>query len=174
MENFDENPNEQKINILKYPSTINPSINNKLISNKTISKLNSPKNIVIKKDNKSQTITNFLFQKIFSKYNIFNNRKEKYISSLKRFHHLNDFFNEENDSICNNKNTFSIHSIQLDNNHLRLISTRNIQEPKTSLLDNIKNNSKLFNIHYINSQKKRTDIVKYKFLLSKKNYYKKI
>ena len=112
MENFDENPNEQKINILKYPSTINPSINNKLISNKTISKLNSPKNVVIKKDNKSQTITNFLFQKIFSKYNIFSNRKEKYISSLKRFHHLNDFFNEENDSICNNKNTFSIHSIQ--------------------------------------------------------------
>ena len=174
MENFDENPNEQKINILKYSSTINPSINNKLISNKTISKLNSPKNVVIKKDNKSQTITNFLFQKIFSKYNIFNNRKEKYISSLKRFHHLNDFFNEENDSICNNKNIFSIHSIQLDNKHLRLISTRNIQGPKTSLLDNIKNNSKLFNIHYINSQKKRTDIVKYKFLLSKKNYYKRI
>ena len=32
----------------------------------------------------------------------------------------------------------------------------------------------MFNIHYINSQKKRTDIVKYKFLLSKKNYYKRI
>ena len=174
MENFDEINNEKKINILKDSSTISPSINNKLISYKTISKLNSPKNVIIKKDNKSQTITNFLFQKIFSKYNIFNNRKEKYISSLKRFHHINDFFNEENDSISNNKNTFSIHSIQLDNNHLRLISTRNIQEPKTSLLDNIKNNSKLFNIHYINSQKKRTDIVKYKFLLSKKNYYKRI
>jgi len=174
MENFVENNNEKKINILKDSSTISPSINNKLISYNTISKLNSPKNVIIKKDNKSQTITNFLFQKIFSKYNIFNNRKEKYISSLKRFHHINDFFNEENDSISNNKNTFSIHSIQLDNNHLRLISTRNIQEPKTSLLDNIKNNSKLFNIHYINSQKKRTDIVKYKFLLSKKNYYKRI
>ena len=174
MENFDENPNEQKINILKYPSTINPSINNKLISNKTISKLNSPKNVVIKKDNKSQTITNFLFQKIFSKYNFFSNRKEKCINSLKRIHYINDFFNEENDSICNNKNSFSIHSIQLDNDRLRLISTKNIQEPKTSLLDNIKKNSKLFNIHLINSHKKRTDIVKNKFLLSKKNYYKRI
>jgi hypothetical protein len=55
-----------------------------------------------------------------------------------------------------------------------LISTKNIQEPKTSLLDNMKKNSKLFNIHLINSHKKRTDIVKNKFLLSKKNYYKRI
>lgn len=170
MENFDEINHEQSINILKEPSTNK----NKLISYQTISKLNSPKNTVIKKDNKSQTSTNFLFQKIFSKYNLFNNRKENYINSLKRFHHINDFFNEENDSISNNKNAFSIHSIQLDNNRLRLISTRNIQEPKTSLLDNLKNSSKLFNIQYINSKKKRTDIVKYKFLLSKKNYYKRI
>jgi hypothetical protein len=119
-------------------------------------------------------LTNFLFKKIFSKYNFVNNRKEKYINSLKRNHYINDFFNEENDSICNNKNAFSIHSIQLDNNRLRLISTKNIQEPKTSLLDNIKKNSKLFNIHLINSHKKRTDIVKNKFLLSKKNYFKRI
>ena len=174
MESIDKNNYDQNINILKNISTISPSINNKLISYKTISKLNSPKNLVIKKDNKSQTSTNFLFKKIFSKYNFFNNRKEKYINSLKRIHYMNDFFNEESDSICNNKNSFSIHSIQLDNNHLRLISTKNIQEPKTSLLDNIKNSSKLFNIHYINSKIKRTDIVKNKFLLSKKNYYKRI
>jgi len=174
MENIDENNYEQNMNYLKDPSSSNSSFNNKLISYQTISKLNSPKNVVIKKDNKSQTSTNFLFQKIFSKSNFFSNRKENYINSLKRFHHINDFFNEENDSISNNKNAFSIHSIQLDNNRLRLISTRNIQEPKTSLLDNLKNSSKLFNIHYINNKKKRTDIVKYKFLLSKKNYYKRI
>jgi hypothetical protein len=171
MESIDENNfYEQNINILKDSSTINPLINNKIISYKT----NSPKNVVIKKDSKSQTSTNFLFQKIFSKYNFFSNRKEKCINSLKRIHYINDFFNEENDSICNNKNAFSIHSIQLDNNRLRLISTKNIQEPKTSLLDNIKKNSKLFNIHLINSHKKRTDIVKNKFLLSKKNYFKRI
>lgn len=154
MENINENNYEEKINILKATSKKSPSINNKLIPYKTISKLNSPKNIIIKKDNKSQTSTNFLFQKIFSKYNLLSNRKESSINSLKRFHYLSDALNEENDSSCNNKNAFSIHSIQLDNNHLRLISTRSIQEPKSSLLDNIKNNSKLLNIHYINSKKK--------------------
>ena len=165
MEKINEDKNNyKKINIIKDSILISPLINKDILPNKTllISKIKSPRDMIQKIDNKSQTSSNFLFHTIHSR----NNNKMNNINYIKEA-----FTNNSN--ITNNKNLF-IHTIQLDKNNLRLISTRNINNIKIQTLDNNKNNSEVFHSQHMSNKKSRVDIVKYRFLQSQKNYYKRV
>lgn len=116
-------------------------------------KLPSPQNSVLKK-----TLSNFSFHKLKSlnnKIKLKENNKEKI--QLKKIKKL---------PLSRNK---FINTIQLDQAYLKLISIKNIKK-----IDDFQNNSQFINSVYIPHKNQRTDFDKHKFLLGKKNYYKKI
>lgn len=170
MKNNEGENNNQKIKILKKSVIINSLNNKQLNPDKTflISNLKLPNNSILKKNNKTQSSTNFLFHKIFKNINNHNNISNK-------FNFIKDLQGEDIDinSKMNYKNIyknkFLINSIQLDKNNLRLISSR-----KINFYDNTKNNSDLSNNRHIGSKKNSLDVIKNRFLLSKINYYKRI
>ena len=166
--NNEEKKYYKKINIIKDSILINPLINKDILPNKTISisQIKPQRDIVQKVDNKSQTSSNFLYHTIHSR----NNNKVNHINFIKAI-----FTNNSNNNSHNNShNNLFIHTIQLYKNNLRLISTRNINNIKIQTLDNSKNNSEVFHSQYMSNKKSRGNIVKYRFLQSQKNYYKRI
>ena len=170
MERNEENNIYKKINLMKNSLLINPSPNKKFSPNTTISisKIITPKSCSGKIDTKSQTSSNFLCYKINSKNE---HNQEKNFNNL---YYTKDFFTNNNDINKSNNNQLLINNIQLDRTNLRFISTRNIQNKRISFIDKDKNNSKLLNNQYINRKKIRSDVVKYRFLVSQKNYYKRM
>ena len=161
--NNEEKKYYKKINIIRDSLSFSPLINKDILPNKTISisKINSPKYIPQKVDNKSQTSSNFLFHNINSRNNI-----------------IKELFSNNIDLTNNTKNNnLLINTIQLDKNYLRLISTKNIDNidnKEIVSLVNSKNNSDILHSQYMNNKKLRADIVKFRFLQSQKNYYKRI
>ena len=158
---------------MKDSLLINPLLNNDLSQNKTISisKINSPKKLSQKIDSKSQTSSNFLYNKKISRNNNYNNE-----NNINHLNYIKKFFTNDININKNKKKNLFVNSIQLDKNYLRLISTRYIQNNNNlSIEDNDKNSSEeALNSKYINYKKDRTDIVKYRFLQSQRNYYKRI
>ena len=126
----------KKINIMKNPLLINPLLNKDLSPKKTISisNINTPKYLSQKIDSKSQTSSNFLYYKINSRNNYYNNQ-----NNINKLNYIKGFFTNDINSI-RNSNLF-INTIQLDKNNLRLISSRNIQNRNLSIVDNDKNSS---------------------------------
>jgi len=169
MEKCDDDKNfYKKINIIRDSLSYSPLINKEKHPNKTISisKINSPKYIPQKVDSKSQTSSNIVFHTINSRNNI-NDNQLSFIKEL--FSNNIEYYNN------NKKNSnVLINTIQLDKNHLRLISTKNINNKEIVSLDNSKSNSSILYSHYMNNKKLRADIVKFRFLQSQKNYYKRI
>ena len=176
-----DNSNEKKtlyktINILKDSLIINSSIHKDLSPNITISnsKIIIPKENIQKIDNKSQTSSNFIYNtNLINNYQ--NNIKKGY--SYDKVNHLKEYFindnNIYNDNETNHKKKYNIYinNIQLDKNSLRLISTRFIKNKRMPL---IRSNSEFLVVSNINIKKNRSDIVKFRFLQSQKNYYKRI
>ena len=162
-----------KINIIKDPLLINPSLDKDLSQNKTISisKISTPKNVSQKVDSKCQTSSNFLNYKINTRINYYNNE-----NNLNKLNYIKSLFTNDIDINSNRNHNLLVNTIQLDINYLRLISTRYIQNKNKnlSIFHNDKNRTGVFNNQYINNKKTRTDIVKYRFLQSQKNYIKRI
>jgi len=68
-----------------------------------------------------------------------------------------------------------VNTVKLDENYLRLISTKNIKNKRSSsLVYDAKNNSQFINSLYIPNKRKRADLIKYKYLLGKINYFRRI
>lgn len=55
-----------------------------------------------------------------------------------------------------------------------MISTRFIKNKSESIINISKNDSKVLNYRYLNNRINRPNIVKYRFLQSQKNYYKRM
>ena len=167
MENNEENNNYKELNIMKNTFLINPSLNKDIIQDKTFTFSNiKSKNYLFKKiDSKSQTSSNFLYNNLYLRNN-YSNKNQYNINNI--------YFSQDIFSDDNRNNNLLINTIQLDKNNLRLISNRSIKNKQMSILDKINNNSDFFNSQYYNTKKNRIDIVKYRFLLSKKNYFKRI
>ena len=167
MENNEEKNNYKELNIMKNIFLINPSLNKDIIQDKTFTFSNiKSKNYLFKKiDSKSQTSSNFLYNNLYLRNN-YSNKNQYNINNI--------YFSQDIFSDDNRNNNLLINTIQLDKNNLRLISNRSIKNKQMSILDKINNNSDFFNSQYYNTKKNRIDIVKYRFLLSKKNYFKRI
>ena len=167
MENNEEKNNYKELNIMKNTFLINPSLNKEIIQDKTFTFSNiKSKNYLFKKiDSKSQTSSNFLYNNLYLRNN-YSNKNQYNINNI--------YFSQDIFSDDNRNNNLLINTIQLDKNNLRLISNRSIKNKQMSILDKINNNSDFFNSQYYNTKKNRIDIVKYRFLLSKKNYFKRI
>ena len=140
----------KKINLMK---TSYKNLYNKISNNNTFYKSYSPQNITLKKN---QTSSNFILYKM----NSFNNNENSNKKENKKIstNDLNLLFSKRNNFI---------NTINMDENYLRLISSKNIKNKRvSSILYNLKNKS-----YFI---QKRTDLIKTKFLLGKKNYYKRL
>ena len=162
---------------MKEPLLINSLLdkdNKNLFENKriSISNINSPNNLSQKIDSKSQTSSSFIHYKKYSRNNYFNNE-----NNINQLNFIKGFFTNDVNSNSNSyrNNNLFINSIQLDKNYLRLISIRDMKNKNLSRVDNDKNSpEEIFNTKYINNKKNRTDVVKYRFLQSQRNYYKRI
>jgi hypothetical protein len=140
----------KKINLMK---TSYKNLYNKISNNNTFYKSYSPQNITLKKN---RTSSNFILYKM----NSFNNNENSNKKENKKIS-TNDL-----NSLISKRNNF-INTINMDENYLRLISSKNIKNKRvSSILYNLKNKS-----YFI---QKRTDLIKTKFLLGKKNYYKRL
>ena len=140
----------KKINLMK---TSYKNLYNKKSNNNTFYKSYSPQNITLKKN---QTSSNFILYKM----NSFNNNENSNKKENKKIstNDLNLLFSKRNNFI---------NTINMDENYLRLISSKNIKNKRvSSILYNLKNKS-----YFI---QKRIDLIKTKFLLGKKNYYKRL
>ena len=133
-----------------------------------------PRNSILKKN---KTSSNFILYKINSLYNSNDSKENLTKLDEKQLDKSKEIFNND----INSFNSFTsrrnngVNTIQLDENYLRLISTKNIKNKRaSSLLYNIKNNSQFINSLYIPNKKKRADLIKYKYLLGKINYFKRI
>jgi hypothetical protein len=149
-------------------------LNNRKSNLNTFSKINIPRNSILKKN---KTSSNFILYKINSLYNSNDSKENLTKLDEKQLDKSKEIFNND----INSFNSFTsrrnngVNTIQLDENYLRLISTKNIKNKRaSSLLYNIKNNSQFINSLYIPNKKKRADIIKYKYLLGKINYFKRI
>ena len=149
-------------------------LNNRKSNLNTFSKINIPRNSILKKN---ETSSNFILYKINSLYNSNDSKENLTKLDEKQLDKSKEIFNND----INSFNSFTsrrnngVNTIQLDENYLRLISTKNIKNKRvSSLLYNIKNNSQFINSLYIPNKKKRADLIKYKYLLGKINYFKRI
>ena len=149
-------------------------LNNRKSNLNTFSKINIPRNSILKKN---KTSSNFILYKINSLYNSNDSKENLTKLDEKQLDKSKEIFNND----INSFNSFTsrrnngVNTIQLDENYLRLISTKNIKNKRaSSLLYNIKNNSQFINSLYIPNKKKRPDLIKYKYLLGKINYFKRI
>ena len=149
-------------------------LNNRKSNLNTFSKINIPRNSILKKN---KTSSNFILYKIISLYNSNDSKENLTKLDEKQLDKSKEIFNND----INSFNSFTsrrnngVNTIQLDENYLRLISTKNIKNKRaSSLLYNIKNNSQFINSLYIPNKKKRADLIKYKYLLGKINYFKRI
>ena len=149
-------------------------LNNRKSNLNTFSKINIPRNSILKKN---KTSSNFILYKINSLYNSNDSKENLTKLDEKQLDKSKEIFNND----INSFNSFTsrrnngVNTIQLDENYLRLISTKNIKNKRaSSLLYNIKNNSQFINSLYIPNKKKRADFIKYKYLLGKINYFKRI
>ena len=149
-------------------------LNNRKLNLNTFSKINIPRNSILKKN---KTSSNFILYKINSLYNSNDSKENLTKLDEKQLDKSKEIFNND----INSFNSFTsrrnngVNTIQLDENYLRLISTKNIKNKRaSSLLYNIKNNSQFINSLYIPNKKKRADLIKYKYLLGKINYFKRI
>ena len=149
-------------------------LNNRKSNLNTFSKINIPRNSILKKN---KTSSNFILYKINSLYNSNDSKENLTKLDEKQLDKSKEIFNND----INSFNSFTsrrnngVNTIQLDENYLRLISTKNIKNKRaSSLLYNIKNNSQFINSLYIPNKKKRADLIKYKYLLGKINYFKRI
>ena len=149
-------------------------LNNRKSNLNTFSKINIPRNSILKKN---KTSSNFILYKINSLYNSNDSKENLTKLDEKQLDKSKEIFNND----INSFNSFTsrrnngVNTIQLDENYLRLISTKNIKNKRaSSLLYNIKNNSQFINSLYIPNKKKRSDLIKYKYLLGKINYFKRI
>ena len=149
-------------------------LNNRKSNLNTFTKINIRRNSILKKN---KTSSNFILYKINSIYNI--NESKENLTKLeeKQLDKSKEIFNND----INSFNSFTsrrnngVNTIQLDENYLRLISTKNIKNKRaSSLLYDIKNNSQFINSLYIPNKKKRANLIKYKYLLGKINYFKRI
>jgi hypothetical protein len=149
-------------------------LNNRKSNLNTFSKINIPRNSILKKN---KTSSNFILYKINSLYNSNDSKENLTKLDEKQLDKSKEIFNND----INSFNSFTsrrnndVNTIQLDENYLRLISTKNIKNKRaSSLLYNIKNNSQFINSLYIPNKKKRANLIKYKYLLGKINYFKRI
>ena len=149
-------------------------LNNRKSNLNTFSKINIPRNSILKKN---KTSSNFILYKINSLYNSNDSKENLTKLDEKQLDKSKEIFKND----INSFNSFTsrrnngVNTIQLDENYLRLISTKNIKNKRaSSLLYNIKNNSQFINSLYIPNKKKRADLIKYKYLLGKINYFKRI
>lgn len=149
-------------------------LNNRKSNLNTFSKINIPRNSILKKN---KTSSNFILYKINSLYNSNDSKENLTKLDEKQLDKSKEIFNND----INSFNSFTsrrnngVNTIQFDENYLRLISTKNIKNKRaSSLLYNIKNNSQFINSLYIPNKKKRADLIKYKYLLGKINYFKRI
>lgn len=149
-------------------------LNNRKSNLNTFSKINIPRNSILKKN---KTSSNYILYKINSLYNSNDSKENLTKLDEKQLDKSKEIFNND----INSFNSFTsrrnngVNTIQLDENYLRLISTKNIKNKRaSSLLYNIKNNSQFINSLYIPNKKKRADLIKYKYLLGKINYFKRI
>ena len=149
-------------------------LNNRKSNLNTFSKINIPRNSILEKN---KTSSNFILYKINSLYNSNDSKENLTKLDEKQLDKSKEIFNND----INSFNSFTsrrnngVNTIQLDENYLRLISTKNIKNKRaSSLLYNIKNNSQFINSLYIPNKKKRADLIKYKYLLGKINYFKRI
>ena len=149
-------------------------LNNRKSNLNTFSKINIPRNSILKKN---KTSSNYILYKINSLYNSNDSKENLTKLEEKQLDKSKEIFNND----INSFNSFTsrrnngVNTIQLDENYLRLISTKNIKNKRaSSLLYNIKNNSQFINSLYIPNKKKRADLIKYKYLLGKINYFKRI
>ena len=149
-------------------------LNNRKSNLNTFSKINIPRNSILKKN---ETSSNFILYKINSLYNSNDSKENLTKLDEKQLDKSKEIFNND----INSFNSFTsrrnngVNTIQLDENYLRLISTKNIKNKRaSSLLYSIKNNSQFINSLYIPNKKKRADLIKYKYLLGKINYFKRI
>ena len=149
-------------------------LNNRKSNLNTFSKINIPRNSILEKN---KTSSNFILYKINSLYNSNDSKENLTKLDEKQLDKSKEIFNND----INSFNSFTsrrnngVNTIQLDENYLRLISTKNIKNKRaSSLLYSIKNNSQFINSLYIPNKKKRADLIKYKYLLGKINYFKRI
>ena len=167
--------NEKKIyKQINYMKNCLIKLNNRKSNLNTFSKINIPRNSILKKN---KTSSNFILYKINSLYNSNDSKENLTKLDEKQLDKSKEIFNND----INSFNSFTsrrnngVNTIQLDENYLRLISTKNIKNKRaSSLLYNIKNNSQFINSLYIPNKKKRADLIKYKYLLGKINYFKRI
>ena len=149
-------------------------LNNRKSNLNTFSKINIPRNSILKKN---KTSSNFILYKINSLYN--NNDSKENLTKLdeKQLDKSKEIFNNDinsfNSFISRKKNC--VNTVKLDENYLRLISTKNIKNKRaSSLVYDAKNNSQFINSLYIPNKRKRADLIKYKYLLGKINYFRRI
>ena len=127
----------------------------------TANKFNSPKSIF---HFNNKTSSNYLFYKINS---MINNIERRNLDSKEENSKINN--NKDFNALTTRKHNL-VNTIQLDRNYLNLISKNNIKNKKIfSYIDSNKNNSQ-----FIRNKKSKIDLIKYKFLLGKMNYYKRI
>lgn len=149
-------------------------LNNRKSNLNTFSKINTPRNAI---STKNKTSSNFILYKINSLYN--NNDSKENLTKLneKQLDKSKEIFNNDinsfNSFISRKKNC--VNTVKLDENYLRLISTKNIKNKRSSsLVYDAKNNSQFINSLYIPNKRKRADLIKYKYLLGKINYFRRI
>ena len=149
-------------------------LNNRKSNLNTFSKINTPRYSI---STKNKTSSNFILYKINSLYN--NNDSKENLTKLdeKQLDKSKEIFNNDinsfNSFISRKKNC--VNTVKLDENYLRLISTKNIKNKRSSsLVYDAKNNSQFINSLYIPNKRKRADLIKYKYLLGKINYFRRI
>jgi len=149
-------------------------LNNRKSNLNTFSKINTPRYAI---STKNKTSSNFILYKINSLYN--NNDSKENLTKLdeKQLDKSKEIFNNDinsfNSFISRKKNC--VNTVKLDENYLRLISTKNIKNKRaSSLVYDAKNNSQFINSLYIPNKRKRADLIKYKYLLGKINYFRRI
>ena len=149
-------------------------LNNRKSNLNTFSKINTPRYAI---STKNKTSSNFILYKINSLYN--NNDSKENLTKLdeKQLDKSKEIFNNDinsfNSFISRRKNC--VNTVKLDENYLRLISTKNIKNKRSSsLVYDAKNNSQFINSLYIPNKRKRADLIKYKYLLGKINYFRRI
>ena len=171
MDNTNEEKNVyKKINIMKNYLSESPFIFKELSPNITIS---NSKIITPKEKIHAKTSSTFIY-----KIN-FRNNNQNNCNKLNNYNHIIDIkksFSNDIEKYIYRKNknksyNLKINKIQLDKNSLRLISIRNIKNKRISLVGN---KSEFYSSRYINNKKNKQNIVKFRFLQSQKNYYKRI
>lgn len=149
--------------------------NNRKTNINFFSKLHSNRKSFLEK---SKTSSNFIRFKINSLYRPNDSKDNQNPFKKMQLNNTKEIFN--NDIKLNIKSFTArrnnmVNTIQLDENYLRLISIKNIKNKRTSsMINDINKNNQLLHSVYTPIKKKRIDLIKYKFLLGKKNYYKRI